>query len=138
MKINSASLFTVLCWLVFGCSQSEVQGGGEKKRQVEEGAPEGSQDATVTNPGGPVSPAGSGAQGGQGDPLHPDNHGGSTTPVNNTPDNKGSDSPTNQPPGQPPESNTPSTTEPPLTPSKLGWNGSQLIGTNQLYFLPLD
>lgn len=145
MKINPSKAVSMAVLLIWGCSQTEVYKGKQRFPESEDSATP--QEQTTNTP--PVTPGASDAVKGTDSGANPNGESNlSKAPEPAPEDTKGKDGgqeenselPPNQssnPPASTP-STPPSPPEPPLPPSKLGWNGAQLIGTSQLYFLPID
>lgn len=160
IKNLSKAVLVALC-LLMGCGRSEVRTGSRKPGTLPLDATQTSGDALKTSPnpnGDPETASASGQTVGTEGKSASENASNTSGQSNQTPEaGKDSGSPSDEVVGAPngqasgPVTDLPSGSTPPgapgvpapapevpLPPSKLGWNGTQAIGTAQLYFLPLD
>lgn len=154
MSLNQAKGILIALWFLTGCGKTEVRTGSPKQPVPSDESGVGSADAQqgqpkdevadgakANQPGGDHSSSKADTVPGQTDSgaaaPEPDKNSGKPSDSGVPAQDGASPSPeTPAPPG--PSGSPPPPPEVPLLPSKLGWNGFQLIGTNQLYFLPLD
>lgn len=150
MNVNPAKGILIALWFLMGCGKTEVRTGSPKQPVVSNESGQGAADAQQNQPKDETAgedkdnqPVGDGSSPKSENAPSPEN--GDAAPEPNKdparPTDTGAPDGTTASPS--PEAPTPPGPPPPppevpLQPSKLGWNGSQLIGTSQLYFLPLD